>query len=106
MSERAALYLRVSTSEGKQTEENQRRELRKFAQDEGYKLAGEYFDHESGRKGRLSCVSDQTRRGCCLPLTSLIPLFLREQYSVRWAAKSFSYQRMRLRYGSATSILS
>ncbi|MCS3953396.1 recombinase family protein [Salinibacter ruber] len=52
MSERAALYLRVSTSEGKQTEENQRRELRKFAQEEGYELVGEYVDHESGRKGR------------------------------------------------------
>ncbi len=52
MSERAALYLRVSTSEGEQTEENQRRQLRKFVQDEGYELAGEYVDHESGRKGR------------------------------------------------------
>jgi len=52
MSERAALYLRVSTDEGKQTEENQRRELREFVEDEGYELAGEYVDHESGRKGR------------------------------------------------------
>jgi DNA invertase Pin-like site-specific DNA recombinase len=52
MSERAALYLRVSTNEGEQTEENQRRELREFAHDEGYDLAGEYVDHESGRKGR------------------------------------------------------
>ncbi len=52
MSERAALYLRVSTSEGEQTEENQRRELREFVQDEGYELVAEYVDHESGRKGR------------------------------------------------------
>jgi len=51
-SERAAIYLRVSTDEGKQTEENQRRELREFVQDEGYELIGEYVDHESGRKGR------------------------------------------------------
>ena len=52
MSERAVLYLRVSTDEGKQTEENQRRELREFVEDEGYELVGEYVDHESGRKGR------------------------------------------------------
>ncbi len=52
MSERAAIYLRVSTSEGEQTEENQRRELQEFIEDEGYDLVGEYVDHESGRKGR------------------------------------------------------
>jgi DNA invertase Pin-like site-specific DNA recombinase len=51
-SKRAALYLRISTADGQQTEENQRRELRKFLQREGYDLAGEYVDHESGRKGR------------------------------------------------------
>jgi DNA invertase Pin-like site-specific DNA recombinase len=49
---RAAIYLRVSTNEGKQTEENQRRELRQFVEKEGYELAGEYVDRESGRKGR------------------------------------------------------
>jgi DNA invertase Pin-like site-specific DNA recombinase len=48
----AALYLRVSTREGQQTEENQRRELREFIEEEGYEVAGEYVDHESGRKGR------------------------------------------------------
>jgi len=51
-SKRAALYLRISKSDGQQTEENQRRELREFLQKEGYKLLGEYVDHESGRKGR------------------------------------------------------
>lgn len=48
----AAVYLRVSTGEGEQTEENQRRELRAFIEDEGYELVGEFVDHESGRKGR------------------------------------------------------
>lgn len=51
-SKRAALYLRISKADGQQTEENQRRELREFLKKEGYKLAGEYADHESGRKGR------------------------------------------------------
>ena len=48
----AAIYLRVSTDESEQSEENQRRELRGFIQEEGYELASEFVDHESGRKGR------------------------------------------------------
>jgi DNA invertase Pin-like site-specific DNA recombinase len=47
-----ALYLRVSTSDGRQTEKNQRAELRTFCEREGYDIAGEFVDHESGRKGR------------------------------------------------------
>lgn len=49
---RAAIYLRISTRDGSQTEENQRRQLREFLNREGYELAGEFVDHESGRKGR------------------------------------------------------
>lgn len=49
---RAAIYLRISTRDGRQTEENQRRQLRRFLQREGHVLAGENVDHESGRKGR------------------------------------------------------
>ena len=49
---RAALYLRISTRDGRQTEENQRRQLRRFIEGEGYTLTGEFVDHESGRKGR------------------------------------------------------
>lgn len=55
---RAALYLRISKRDGRQTEENQRRQLRAFIEEEGYRLARpdgslrEFVDHESGRKGR------------------------------------------------------
>ena len=61
---RAALYLRVSKrdigADGRptQTEENQRRQLRRFLEREGYDLAcpdgslREFVDRESGRKGR------------------------------------------------------
>lgn len=49
---RAVVYLRISTRDGRQTEENQRRQLRAFVEEEGYELVGEYVDHESGRKGR------------------------------------------------------
>jgi DNA invertase Pin-like site-specific DNA recombinase len=48
----AAIYLRISKTGGQQTEENQRRELRGFLENEGYRLAEEYVDHESGRRGR------------------------------------------------------
>ena len=48
----AALYLRVSTSDGQQTEENQRRDLHTFCDREGYDVANEFVDRESGRKGR------------------------------------------------------
>lgn len=55
---RAALYLRVSKRDGDQTEENQRLQLRRFLEQEGYDLARpdgtlrEFVDRESGRKGR------------------------------------------------------
>lgn len=55
---RAALYLRVSKRDGDQSEENQRRQLRRFLEQEGYDLARpdgslrEFVDRESGRKGR------------------------------------------------------
>lgn len=49
---RVALYLRISTQDGRQTEENQRRELKALLKREGYVFAGEFVDHESGRKGR------------------------------------------------------
>ena len=49
---RAALYLRISTQDGRQTEANQRRELKALVEREGYAFAGEFVDHESGRKGR------------------------------------------------------
>ncbi|GAB5535369.1 MAG: hypothetical protein Rubg2KO_16180 [Rubricoccaceae bacterium] len=55
---RAALYLHVSKRDGDQTEENQRRQLHCFLEQEGYDLARpdgslrEFVDREFGRKGR------------------------------------------------------
>jgi DNA invertase Pin-like site-specific DNA recombinase len=45
---RIALYLRVSTNE--QETENQAVQLREFASKQGWKIVGEYCDHESGGK--------------------------------------------------------
>ncbi len=49
---RVALYSRVSTSDKGQDAENQLGPLRAFCERQGYAVAGEYVDHESGRKGR------------------------------------------------------
>ncbi len=45
-----ALYSRVSTED--QDAENQLVELRAFCRRQGYEVAGEYIDHESGSKGK------------------------------------------------------
>lgn len=47
---RAAVYGRVSTSDGRQEVDNQLSELRRFASTQGWQIAGEYIDHESGGK--------------------------------------------------------
>lgn len=66
MQKRAALYLRVSTSE--QTTENQRLELVRVAQRSGWEIAAVYEDSISGAKGRAGrpefnrMLEDATRR--------------------------------------------
>lgn len=49
---RVAIYARVSTSDGRQTTENQLIQLRAYCQENGLTVTGEYVDEESGRKGR------------------------------------------------------
>ena len=48
---RVAIYARVSTDDRGQDPENQLRELRDWCANAGHTIAGEYIDHESGRKG-------------------------------------------------------
>ena len=45
---RAAIYARVSTADGRQDTENQLTELRRFGSTQGWEIAAEYIDHESG----------------------------------------------------------
>jgi DNA invertase Pin-like site-specific DNA recombinase len=45
----AAIYARVSTRDKGQEVENQLSELRRFAQTQGWDMAGEYIDHETGK---------------------------------------------------------
>jgi len=46
----AALYMRVSKSDGSQTVENQRRDLLAYAERMGYEVV-EFVDHETGSRG-------------------------------------------------------
>ncbi len=46
----AALYARVSTSDGRQDADNQLAELRRFAASQDWAIVREYLDHESGSK--------------------------------------------------------
>jgi DNA invertase Pin-like site-specific DNA recombinase len=47
---KAAIYARVSTADGRQDTENQLADLRRFAAAQGWEIASEYIDHESGSK--------------------------------------------------------
>jgi len=46
--EKAALYARVSTKDGRQDTENQLIQLREYCANQGWEIAGEYVDHETG----------------------------------------------------------
>ena len=47
--QRVALYARVSTKDGRQDTENQLIALRDYCGKQGWEIAGEYVDHETGR---------------------------------------------------------
>ncbi len=47
--QRVAIYARVSTTEGKQTPENQLRQLRTYAKARDFTIIAEYIDHATGR---------------------------------------------------------
>lgn len=46
--QKVALYARVSTKDGRQDTENQLIQLREYCRKQGWVIAGEYVDHESG----------------------------------------------------------
>ena len=47
---KTALYARVSKKDGKQDTENQLRQLRQFAQTQGWTITAEYIDRASGKR--------------------------------------------------------
>jgi DNA invertase Pin-like site-specific DNA recombinase len=50
--ETVALYARVSTKDGRQDTENQLIALREYCAEQGWKIAAEYVDHETGGHSR------------------------------------------------------
>jgi DNA invertase Pin-like site-specific DNA recombinase len=48
---KTAIYARVSTNDGRQDAQNQLRQLRTFAETQGWKVVGEYVDRASGKRG-------------------------------------------------------
>ena len=49
---RVGIYARVSTKEGRQDTENQLIALREYCSKQGWKIADQYVDHESGGHSR------------------------------------------------------
>jgi DNA invertase Pin-like site-specific DNA recombinase len=98
---KAALYLRVSTRDGKQDNENQRLQLRQLTDSMGWQVVSEYDDHESGakaqRNGFQAMMRDAAQRKFDLVLFWALDRFSREgtlqtlkhlevleSYGVRW----------------------
>src|SRR5215831_10806692 len=50
--EKVAVYARVSTKDGRQDTENQLIALREYCSKQGWEIAGEYVDHETGGTSR------------------------------------------------------
>ena len=79
---RAAIYARVSTADGRQEIENQLSELRRFATSQGWEVAGEYVDEESGKSAERPnfkrLFDDAARRKFDLALFWALDRFSRE----------------------------
>src|SRR5579862_1479357 len=79
---RAAIYARVSTADGGQDVENQLAELRRFAATQGWEIAKEYIDHESGgkadRREFMRLLDDAAQRHFDVVLFWALDRFTRE----------------------------
>jgi len=82
---RAAIYARVSTSDGRQEVENQLSELRRFAERQNWEVAQEYIDHESGSKSKRTAFqrmfADAAQRRFDLTLVWALDRLTREGVS-------------------------
>ena len=69
---RTAIYARVSTKDGRQDTENQLRQLRAFAETQGWTVVHEYVDRASGKRGdreqfqkMFAAASSASSIACC-----------------------------------------
>lgn len=79
---RAAIYARVSTTDGRQDTENQLGALRRFAETQGWVVVEEYVDHESGGRADRSAFrrlfADASQRPFDVVLFWALDRFTRE----------------------------
>lgn len=73
---KTAIYARVSTKDGRQDTENQLRQLRAFAETQGWRVVHEYVDRASGKRGdreqfQLMFAAASRREFDCLLFWSL-----------------------------------
>lgn len=62
-----ALYARVSTSDGRQSLDNQLRELRRYARGQAWRIASEFTDEISGTKEKRPGLDDLLQAAACRP---------------------------------------
>jgi DNA invertase Pin-like site-specific DNA recombinase len=62
-----ALYARVSTSDGRQSLENQLRELRRYARGQAWKIASEFTDEISGTKEKRPGLDELMKAAAIRP---------------------------------------
>ncbi len=79
---RVAIYTRVSASDDRQEVENQLSDLRQFAERQGWDVAHEYIDYESGNKSTRTefrrIFADAAQRRFDLTLVWALDRFTRE----------------------------
>lgn len=98
---RAALYLRISTDDGCQTTENQRRELERYIECmDAWELTAVYEDAESGRKGRAERAEfDRMMRDARKRRFDLVVFWALDRFSREGAFQTINYLQLLKSYG-------
>lgn len=90
----AALYARVSTSDGRQTVDNQLVEMRRYAERRGWQIVQEYIDEWTGARGAdgrsdLARMLEDGRRG----RFDMLLVFALDRLTREGVLKAFEYVR-------------
>jgi DNA invertase Pin-like site-specific DNA recombinase len=97
--QRAAIYARVSTADGRQDAENQVAQLREFAATQNWETVGEYIDHESGVRSERAqfrrLFADGAQRRFDVVLVWALDRFTREG-----VAETFQYIKRLTSHGA------
>lgn len=87
-----ALYARISTHEGKQSAENQLRELRALAARHGWTIYREYVDEASGAKARADRAAlDELLQDAALGRFAIVAVFALDRLTREGVPKAFEH---------------